>query len=91
MIGIPGGIEWLMMLVVFRIVMILLFWRILKRAGLSGALALLALIPGFGPLLLLCVMALAEWPVLHERREARGKVQPRENQTEHSNPERKNR
>ena len=63
---VPGGIEWLMIMVVFRVLMLLLFWRILKRAGLPKAYALLVLIPAFGPLVVLCVMALAEWPVLQK-------------------------
>lgn len=42
-------------------------WRIFTKAGYSGAMALLALIPGLGPLICLCVLAFGNWPVLRGR------------------------
>jgi uncharacterized membrane protein YhaH (DUF805 family) len=42
---------------------IFLFWRIFTKAGLSGALSLLVLVPGVGWLIVLCVLAFAEWKV----------------------------
>jgi hypothetical protein len=39
------------------------FWRILEKAGFSGALALLALIPGLGVLIILCILAFSEWTI----------------------------
>ena len=41
-------------------------WRICSRAGFSGALALLVIIP-FGVIVLLFVLAFAEWPALRRR------------------------
>jgi len=42
---------------------IFLFWRIFTKAGLSGPLALLTLIPGVGWLIVLCIAAFSEWKV----------------------------
>jgi uncharacterized membrane protein YhaH (DUF805 family) len=43
---------------------VFLFWRILAKAGLSGPLALLVLVPGIGPLIPLCILAFSEWRVV---------------------------
>ncbi len=66
MLGVPGGIEWLVMLVLFTVVPVFLFWRIFRRAGLPEALAVIALIPGWGPLALLLVLTFADWPALQD-------------------------
>jgi uncharacterized membrane protein YhaH (DUF805 family) len=42
---------------------IFLFWRILTKAGLSGPLSLLVLIPGVGWIIVLCILAFSDWPV----------------------------
>jgi hypothetical protein len=42
-------------------------WRIFSKAGYSGAMALLALIPGLGPLICLCILAFGNWPALRGR------------------------
>lgn len=44
-----------------------LFWRIFSKAGYSGAMALLVLIPVFGPLIVMCVLAFGNWPILRDR------------------------
>jgi len=62
MLGIPGGIEFVLMLVLFLVVPVMLFWRILRRAGLPAPLALIAVFPGPGQLALLCVLASADCP-----------------------------
>ncbi len=41
-----------------------LFWRIFAKAGLSGPLGLLCLIPGVGWLVALLVLAFSEWKVV---------------------------
>lgn len=43
---------------------VFLFWRIFSKAGLSGPLGLLCLIPGVGWLIALCVLAFSEWKVV---------------------------
>ena len=43
---------------------IFLLWRIFTKAGLSGALSLIALFPGIGPIIVLCILAFGEWKVV---------------------------
>ena len=38
------------------------FWRILSKAGMQGALSLLNLIP-FGTIVILCILAFSDWPI----------------------------
>jgi uncharacterized membrane protein YhaH (DUF805 family) len=44
--------------------MIFLYWRTLTKAGLAGPLSLLVLIPGIGWLVVLCILAFADWKVV---------------------------
>lgn len=39
------------------------YWRIFERAGFSGALSLLNLVPGFGPIICLVILAFGRWPI----------------------------
>ncbi len=39
------------------------WWRICVKAGYSGAMSLLFLVPGVGPLILLLILAFGEWPI----------------------------
>jgi len=48
----------------FLAFLIFLLWRIFTKAGLSSALSLLVLIPGVGSLVVLCVLAFADWKVV---------------------------
>lgn len=41
-----------------------LFWRIFTKAGMSGALALLNLVPAVGPIIVLCILAFGKWNVV---------------------------
>ncbi len=43
---------------------IFLFWRIFTKAGMSGWLSLIVLFPGFGHLIVLCILAFADWKVV---------------------------
>ena len=45
-----------------------LFWRICVKAGYSGALSLVYLLPVFGLYVLLAVLAFGEWPMDREAR-----------------------
>jgi len=49
--------------IVFMVILIVPLWQIAKKAGLSGPLSLLALIPGVGLLVALYVIAFMEWRV----------------------------
>jgi heme/copper-type cytochrome/quinol oxidase subunit 2 len=42
------------------------YWRMFEKAGFSGAMSLLNLIPGFGPLICLIVLAFGRWPIEEE-------------------------
>ncbi len=68
--GAIGPLEVLVLLAV-SLVPAVLFWRIFSKAGFPGAVALLALIPGLGFTALVLVLALLEWPIERELREAR--------------------
>jgi hypothetical protein len=59
----PGPIEFVVFIVVATAVVIWPAWRICSKAGFTGALSLLILIPGLN-LCLLFFLALAEWPAL---------------------------
>ena len=43
------------------------YWRICAKAGYSGAMSLLLLIPGLGPLILILILAFGEWPIHRNR------------------------
>lgn len=48
---------------VFMAFFIFCFWRIFTRAGMSGALSLIALVPGVGMIIVVCILAFGEWKV----------------------------
>lgn len=56
----------LLPLLIGQLLLVIPFWRILKRMGLPPALSLLAFLPGLGFLILLYVVAIAKWPALPE-------------------------
>jgi hypothetical protein len=65
---------WLVMMMVGLAVLafaIYCWWRIFTKAGFGGPFAFLMLIPGFGPLICILVLAFGDWPAL------RGQPTPR--------------
>ena len=48
-----------------------IYWRIFAKAGYSGALALLNLIPGVGSLICIIILAFGRWPIEDELAAAR--------------------
>ncbi|WP_207229258.1 hypothetical protein [Ktedonosporobacter rubrisoli] len=60
---------------------VIIYWRIFSKAGFNGALALLMFIP-IANLVMICILAFGDWPVLRElnylRQQAmmRGQPQP---------------
>lgn len=50
--------------IAIAIFFIYLIWRIFTKAGLAGPLSLLVLLPGIGPLIVLCILAFSEWKVV---------------------------
>ncbi|HEV3092553.1 MAG TPA: hypothetical protein VGX91_14010 [Candidatus Cybelea sp.] len=48
------------------------YWRIFAKAGYNGAMSLLNLVPGVGPLICMIVLAFGRWPIEDELAAARG-------------------
>ena len=67
MAGAPGPIE-LILILIMGSVIVIPFWRIFSKAGFSGALSLLMFIPLVN-LVMIFVLAFAEWPAMREKRE----------------------
>ena len=47
--------------VAVAVFMVFLWWRVFSKAGYSGALGLLMLVP-FGIVIMLCILAFSQWP-----------------------------
>jgi hypothetical protein len=48
---------------IVTVFLVFCFWRIFTRAGMAGALSLLILLPGIGPLVVVCILAFGTWGV----------------------------
>jgi len=61
-----AGMSGIFLIFVFAALafVIFLFWRIFAKAGMSGALAFLLLVPGIGTLIVLCILAFGQWKVV---------------------------
>ena len=63
------GIVGVILLVYFIIIVaviaftIWIYWRIFAKAGYNGALSLLNLVPGVGPLICMCILPFGRWPI----------------------------
>jgi hypothetical protein len=57
---------WSLIILAGYVLCIWFFWRIFARAGMSGALALLNIIP-FGTVVCLIILAFGAWPALEGR------------------------
>ncbi len=51
----------------FGVIVLIPLWRIFQRAGLAPALALFVLIPVFGALMVVLILAIARWSPSGER------------------------
>jgi hypothetical protein len=58
------GLIFLLISVVIYAILVFLFWRIFTKAGMAGPMALIAIIPGIGPLIVLCILAFGECKVV---------------------------
>lgn len=67
--GLLAGFACVYIVVVVVITAFFIFclWRIFVKAGYSGAMALIALIPALGPLICLCILAFGNWPINQNR------------------------
>ncbi|MBV8153829.1 MAG: hypothetical protein JO160_07800 [Candidatus Eremiobacteraeota bacterium] len=63
--GIVGVVFLVYFVILIAIVafMIWVYWRIFTKAGYNGALALLNLVPGVGPLICVCILGFGRWPI----------------------------
>jgi hypothetical protein len=65
MAGMGVGLVLFIVLLAFAVLafLIYLLWRVFTKAGLSGALSFLVIVP-FGPLIVLCILAFSDWKVV---------------------------
>lgn len=63
--GIVGVIVLVEFLFIIAIVAftIWVYWRIFAKAGYNGALSLLNLVPGIGPIVCMCILGFGRWPI----------------------------
>jgi hypothetical protein len=72
--GPAGDFSWLVIALIvggfisliWAVICLILWWKVFSKAGYAGAIALLTLVPLFGDLILLCILAFGKWPVLRE-------------------------
>lgn len=65
--GCFGLIALVVLVLAILVFVIYCWWRICAKAGFSGAMSLLLLIPGIGGLILILILAFGEWPALKDR------------------------
>jgi hypothetical protein len=67
--GLLAGFACVYVVVVLAITAFFIFclWRIFAKAGYSGAMALIALVPVIGGLICMCILAFGNWPI-HQNR-----------------------
>lgn len=63
-------------MLVFFILSLVIFWKIWSKAGFSGAMSLLMLIPIVN-FIMLCVLAFGEWPIHREMEQLRAQLMMR--------------
>ncbi len=56
---------------IFSLVLIVPTWRICQRAGFSGAVSLLLLVPVIGGFIVMSILAFSDWPAGEAQRKAR--------------------
>jgi hypothetical protein len=62
-----GCFFWVLLMLLMVAFPIFCFWKIFTKAGHNGAMALLCLIPGVGVIIVLCILAFGDWPILRNR------------------------
>lgn len=61
MLKTPAGMV-LALIVIHAVFFVIPFWRICKRAGFSGALSLIVIIPLLGELIVTAILSFSNWP-----------------------------
>ncbi len=54
----------LLLTLILSIFFVWLLWRIFTKAGMSGAMSLISLVPVVGPVIVLCILAFSDWNVV---------------------------
>lgn len=57
----------LLLVLAFFVFIVYCWWRIFEKAGFSGAMSLLILVPGIGSVILLLILAFGDWPAFKNR------------------------
>lgn len=70
-------IGMLFALAIAAVLVVLPFWRIFSKAGYSGAMSLLMLVP-LANIVMLFVLAFSEWPAERELNQLRAQVYPQQ-------------
>ena len=64
----------LVFFLIFFVILVGIYYLIMKKTGYNPWMALLILIPGLGGLIILIMLAFTEWPVQREVRELRARL-----------------
>jgi uncharacterized membrane protein YhaH (DUF805 family) len=68
-----AGIAGVIFVLAICVFSIYCYWRICAKAGYSGAMALLCLVPGVGAIILMCILAFGNWPIHAGRNDVDGR------------------
>jgi hypothetical protein len=61
-VGVVLLIEFVLIIAIVAFT-IWVYWRIFAKAGYNGAMSLLNLVPGVGPIICMCVLGFGRWPI----------------------------
>jgi hypothetical protein len=73
MAALLGGGTFLIFSLIFLVILVGIYYLIIKKTGYNPWLSLLVLIPGLGGLIIIIMLAFTEWPVQREVRELRAR------------------
>lgn len=60
-----GLFIWVIIMLLMIVFAVIVWWKIFSKAGYSGAMGLLMFVP-VANLIVLCILAFGEWPILRE-------------------------
>ena len=69
-----GGGTFLLFGLICLVILLGIYYLIIKKTGYNPLLALLILIPGIGGLIIVVMLAFTEWPIQREVRELRARL-----------------
>ena len=68
---------WLIIMIAIVVFSVIVYWRIFAKAGYNGAMGLLMFVP-IANIIVLCMLAFAEWPIYRELNQLRQMVAQRQ-------------